>query len=44
MRRMELPAEEMIDGGGARALPPSTRVMAGTAELAGCDTTAIGCK
>jgi len=44
MRRTELPAEERIDGGGARAFPCSTPVMAGTAKLAGCDTTASVCK
>lgn len=44
MRRMELPAEERIDRGGARAFPFSMLVMAGTANLAGCDTTASGCK
>lgn len=44
MRRMELPAEERIDGGGARALPSSTPVMAGTSKLAGCDITAKVCK
>ncbi len=43
MRRMELPAEERIDGGAVRALPCSTLVMVGTA-MAGCDITASVCK